>query len=114
MDNAEALSNWAMNRQKTPKGRNELGWDWFDPLHCWNDLYDYWVNGEVKANLMHRSRIQRQPKGESKVCRLPMAAESGAGEERLFPTLPCNSELRAKLNSGDGDGQGRRRKGVDW
>ena len=42
---------------------------------------------------------------------LPIAAESVVGEERFFPTLPCNNELRGKLNSGDGAGQGRLREG---
>lgn len=103
MDDVEALPNWAMKNQEKLNGKDELGWDWFDPLHCWEDLYIYWVKGKVKVNLMHHSRTYRVSHGVRGADSMPMAAELDAYKGRFFSALPCNSELRSKLKGGDED-----------
>ncbi len=84
-------------------GKNELDWDWFDPLHCWEDLLNYWVEGRLKHNLKHHSWIQKlikEGEGESNLSRTnALGVDSG----RFHPKFPCNSKLRSQFKGCDGD-----------
>lgn len=37
----------------------KLEWSWFDPLKCWEALYELWSEAGIKDHLRHHSEVQK-------------------------------------------------------
>ena len=86
---------------------DKLGWDWFDPIQCWETLYKERKEGGIKRKLTHTSCIKGVTSFHAP-CSFPREerededrhkSEQGQNEEeeRFYPQFPYNAELRLRL-----------------
>ena len=74
-----------------------LEWAWFDPLKCWESLYEWWSEARVKEHLRHRSEVQKltNEEGEERIDGRRVSSWRAMEEFQL--ELPCNPALKALL-----------------
>ena len=45
---------------------SQLGWSWFDPLYCWENLHELWMDSRLKDHLRPKKGVDAMPMTERK------------------------------------------------
>lgn len=74
-------------------GEGKLGWDWFDPLKCWEAIQELWLEGGVRNHLMHSGWTKTTTTGGGDDGGSSNELDRSGEGERFCPSFPCNSKL---------------------